>query len=56
MQYIIKRLKEPSTYAGFSGTMLALGLAVPGWYGAASQALAGLFGVVAFLMAENKDG
>jgi hypothetical protein len=29
--YVFARLKEPSTYAGFAGIALALGISAPEW-------------------------
>jgi hypothetical protein len=53
MSWIIDRLKEPSTYAGFAGLAAALGVS-GAIYNAAAAALAGIFGLVAVLKSEGK--
>lgn len=52
VQFIISRLKEPSTYAGLSGLAVALGISGE-LYNAAAAALAGIAGLVAVLLAEK---
>lgn len=50
--WLLARLKEPSTYAGFAGLALALGLSDVQW-AAISTAVAGLAGVVAVFLSET---
>ena len=50
---IVTRLKEPSTYAGFAGLALAVGVSAP-LYTAATTFVAAIAGLVAILMAEMK--
>jgi hypothetical protein len=52
MEWILARLKEPSTYAGFAGLALAVGLSSEQW-ATISTAVAGLAGVIAMLLAEK---
>lgn len=52
VNFILERLKEPSTYAGLSGFALALGVSGE-LYNAASAALAGIAGVIAVVLAER---
>lgn len=52
VQFILSRLKEPSTYAGLSGLAMALGISTH-LYEAASLAIAGVAGLVAVLLAEK---
>lgn len=52
VQFIISRLKEPSTYAGLSGLAVTLGISGE-LYNAAAVALAGIAGLVAVLLAEK---
>jgi hypothetical protein len=49
----LSRLKEPSTYAGFSALALAFGLSDAQW-AAVSTAVAGLAGVAAVFLSEQK--
>jgi hypothetical protein len=49
--WILARLKEPSTYAGFAGLALAVGLSDVQW-AAVSTAVAGLAGVAAVFLSE----
>jgi hypothetical protein len=49
LNYIIGRLKEPSTYAGFAGLALAVGITAEEW-AAYSTAAAAIAGVVAMLL------
>jgi hypothetical protein len=51
VSWLVSRLKEPSTYAGFSGIALALGLSGEEW-STVYTALAGLAGVVAMFLSE----
>ncbi len=52
VQFILARLKEPSTFAGLSGLALALGISGE-LYNAAAGAIAGIAGLVAVLLAEK---
>lgn len=52
VQFILSRLKEPSTYAGLSGLAMALGISTH-IYEAAALAIAGVAGLVAVLLAEK---
>lgn len=52
IDWIVNRLKEPSTYAGFAGLAIALGLSNEEWM-AISTALAGVAGVVAMFVHEQ---
>jgi hypothetical protein len=49
--WLLARLKEPSTYAGFAGLALAFGLSDVQW-AAISAAVAGLAGVAAVFLSE----
>lgn len=51
VQFILSRLKEPSTYAGLSGLAMALGISTH-MYEAAAVAVAGIAGLVAVILAE----
>lgn len=51
VNFILRRLKEPSTYAGLSGLALALGVSGE-LYGAVSTAIAGVAGLIAVLLAD----
>jgi hypothetical protein len=51
VSWLVNRLKEPSTYAGFSGIALALGLSSEEW-STIYTAVAGLAGVVAMILSE----
>lgn len=51
---IIKRLSEPSTYAGLAGLFLALGLSTE-QFDIWANAAAGLFGFVAIVVGEKTD-
>ena len=53
VDWLLSRLKEPSTYAGFSALALALGLSDAQW-AAVSTAVAGLAGVAAVFLSETK--
>ena len=52
VKWIITRLKEPSTYAGFSGLALAFGVSTE-LYSALSTAIAGLAAVIAVVLSEK---
>lgn len=51
VNWVLHRLKEPSTYAGFSALALAFGLSDAQW-AAISTAAAGLAGVAAVFLSE----
>ena len=53
VSWLLSRLKEPSTYAGFSGLALAVGLSDVQW-AAISTAVAGLAGAAAVFLSETK--
>ena len=55
VQFILSRLKEPSTFAGLSGLALALGVSGE-LYNAAAAAVAGVAGLVAVILAEKGKG
>lgn len=52
LNFVLARLKEPSTYAGLSGLALALGVSGE-LYTAASAALAGIAGLIAVVLGER---
>ena len=52
VNFVLARLKEPSTYAGLSGLALALGVSGE-LYSAATAALAAVAGLVAVVLAEK---
>lgn len=52
VNFVLARLKEPSTYAGLSGLALALGVSGE-LYSAASAALAAVAGLVAVVLGEQ---
>jgi uncharacterized membrane protein YuzA (DUF378 family) len=52
--WLVSRLKEPSTYAGFAGIALAFGLSDAEW-SAISTAIAGLAGVIAMFLSEAPE-
>ncbi len=52
--YILNRLREPSTYAGLAGLALALGISSEAW-ATISTAVAGIAGVIAMLL-HDKPG
>ena len=52
LNWALLRLKEPSTYAGFSALALAFGLSDAQW-AAISTAVAGLAGVAAVFLTET---
>ena len=51
VSWLVSRLKEPSTYAGFSGIALAFGLSAEEW-GTVHTAIAALAGVAAMFLSE----
>ncbi len=52
VNFVLTRLKEPSTYAGLSGLALALGVSGE-LYSAASAAFAAVAGLIAVFLAEK---
>lgn len=52
VHWLLERLKEPSTYAGFSGLALALGMSAEEW-SAVYTAVAAVAGVVAIFLVEK---
>ena len=54
VDFVIKRLREPSTYAGFSGLAAAVGIAEP-LYQAAAAVVMAVAGLVAVFLAEKKS-
>jgi hypothetical protein len=54
VHFILKRLKEPSTYAGVASLALALGLTDVQWE-AISAAIAGLAGLAAVFLMEKPE-
>jgi hypothetical protein len=52
VNFVLTRLKEPSTYAGLSGLALALGVSGE-LYSAASAAIAAVAGLIAIVLAEK---
>ena len=53
MNKVVELLKEPSTYAGFAGLALTLGVSVDE-YTAYTTALAAVFSLVAVALSEKK--
>lgn len=53
VHWVVSRLKEPSTYAGFAGLALAFGLSDAQW-AAISTAVAAAAGVAAVFLTEQK--
>ena len=53
MWNLLDRLKEPSTYAGLSGLMIAVGLSQEQWT-MISTVLAGVAGIIAMVL-KDKD-
>lgn len=51
VSFLVNRLKEPSTYAGFAGVALAFGLSAEEW-STIYTAIAGVAGVVAMFLIE----
>jgi hypothetical protein len=54
VHFILKRLKEPSTYAGVASLALAMGLTDVQWE-AISAAVAGLAGLAAVFLMEKPE-
>jgi hypothetical protein len=54
VNFALKRLKEPSTYAGLSGLALALGVSGD-LYAAVSSVIAAVAGLIAIVLAENAE-
>jgi hypothetical protein len=52
VSWLLERLKEPSTYAGFAGIALAFGLSSEEW-SVIATAIAGLAGVAAMFLVES---
>lgn len=52
LHFVLSRLKEPSTYAGFAGLALALGVSGE-LYEAVAAAIAAVAGVVSVVLAEK---
>lgn len=52
VDFALKRLKEPSTYAGLSGLALAFGISSD-LYAAASSVIAAVAGLAAVVLAER---
>jgi len=52
VKFLIDRLKEPSTYAGFSGLALALGVSND-LYTAVASVVAAIAGLVSVVLAEK---
>lgn len=46
----IKRFSEPSSYAGLAAALTGAGLALPGWWSAATFVAAGICGILAFVL------
>lgn len=54
MDFILNRIREPSTWAGIASVAISLGLGVPpGLIEAAGQAVAGIAGVLAIFVRER---
>jgi len=53
VNFVVSRLREPSTYAGFAGLAAAVGIAEP-LYQAVSAVVMALAGLAAALLVENK--
>ena len=54
VSFLVNRLKEPSTYAGFAGIALAFGLSSEEW-SAIANAVAGLAGLAAVFLIEAPE-
>lgn len=52
VDFVLNRLREPSTYAGLSGLAMAFGISND-LYAAASSAVAAIAGLVAVVLAEK---
>lgn len=53
LDFVLSRLREPSTYAGFAGLAAAVGVAEP-VYQAVTSVIMAVAGLVAVFMAEKK--
>lgn len=54
MDYLLNRIREPSTWAGIASLAISLGLGVPpGTIEAAGQAAAGIAGLLAIFVRER---
>jgi hypothetical protein len=53
VDFILNRLREPSTYAGFAGLAAAVGIAEP-LYQAATAVVMAVAGLAAIVLAEKK--
>lgn len=53
IDFVLNRLREPSTYAGFAGLAAAVGIAEP-LYQAISAVIMAAAGLAAILLSENK--
>jgi|LakMenEpi03Aug12_release.lakeMendotaPanAssembly.Ray.scaffolds.fasta_scaffold273644_3 hypothetical protein len=54
VNFVLNRLKEPSTYAGLSGLALALGVSSD-LYAAAASAIAAVAGLIAIVLADHAE-
>lgn len=54
VNYVLARLKEPSTYAGFSGLALSIGLTTE-LYTATAAVVAAVAGLIAMLFADKAE-
>lgn len=54
IDFVLKRLREPSTYAGFAGLAAAVGVAEP-LYQAISAVVMAVAGLAAVVLSERKD-
>lgn len=54
IDFVLNRLREPSTYAGLSGLAAAVGIAEP-LYQAAAAVVMAVAGLVAVVLAEKKS-
>lgn len=55
MTWIIERLKEPSTWAGFAGLAAAVGISTPLYTGISAVGVA-IASLVAVLVSEKSEG
>lgn len=54
IDFVLKRLREPSTYAGFAGLAAAVGVTEP-LYQAISAVVMAVAGLAAVVLSERKD-
>lgn len=54
VDFVLKRLREPSTYAGFAGLAAAVGVAEPLYQAICAVIMAGA-GLAAVVLSERKD-